>query len=161
MALGVTACTQDIYDAFVSDDKSKTFYHGHSFTANPLACTAALASLKLLQKNKQRLQIEEIVSTQNEFVKILQPFETQNIIKNLRQLGTIMAFEVNTNEKDGYLQNIGMEFTNYCLDNGVYLRALGNTIYMMPPYCITKKELKKIHDTIINFLEKNYSEGFA
>ena len=161
MALGVTACTQDIYDAFVSDDKSKTFYHGHSFTANPLACTAALASLKLLQKNKQRLQIEEIVSTQNEFVKILQPFETENIIKNLRQLGTIMAFEVNTNEKDGYLQNIGMEFTNYCLDNGVYLRALGNTIYMMPPYCITKKELKKIHDTIINFLEKNYSEGFA
>jgi adenosylmethionine-8-amino-7-oxononanoate aminotransferase len=161
MALGVTACTQDIYDAFVSDDKSKTFYHGHSFTANPLACTAALASLKLLQKDKQRLQIEEIVSRQNEFVKILQPFETQNIIKNLRQVGTIMAFEVNTNEKDGYLQNIGMEFTNYCLDNGVYLRALGNTIYMMPPYCITKKELKKIHDTIINFLEKNYSEGFA
>ena len=161
MALGVTACTQDIYDAFVSDDKSKTFYHGHSFTANPLACTAALASLKLLQKDKQRLQIEEIVSRQNELVKILQPFETQNIIKNLRQVGTIMAFEVNTNEKDGYLQNIGMEFTNYCLDNGVYLRALGNTIYIMPPYCITKKELKKIHDTIINFLEKNYSEGFA
>jgi adenosylmethionine-8-amino-7-oxononanoate aminotransferase len=161
MALGVTACTQDIYDAFVSDDKSKTFYHGHSFTANPLACTAALASLKLLQKDKQRLQIEEIVSRQNEFVKILQPFETQNIIKNLRQVGTIMAFEVNTNEKDGYLQNIGMEFTNYCLDNGLYLSALGNTIYMMPPYCITKKELKKIHDTIINFLEKNYSEGFA
>ena len=156
MALGVTACTQNVYDAFVSDDKNKTFFHGHSFTANPLACTAALASLSLLQRYKYRQRIEEIVNQQKDFLKKLQLFEKKNVIKNLRHLGTIFAFEVNTTEKDHYLHNIGTVFTKYCLENGVYLRALGNTIYIMPPYCITKKELKKIYDVIIEFLEINY-----
>jgi adenosylmethionine---8-amino-7-oxononanoate aminotransferase len=157
MALGVTACTQDIYDAFVSDDKNKTFFHGHSFTANPLACTAALASLVLLQRDTCRQRIEELVYKQKGFSKKLQLFEKKNIIKNLRHLGTISAFEVNTNEKDEYLHNIGSLFTKYCLENGVYLRALGNTIYVMPPYCITKKELKKIYWVIKKFLQIHYS----
>ena len=156
MALGVTACTREVYDAFVSDDKNKTFFHGHSFTANPLACTAALASLCLLQRDKCIQQIEEIVHQQKYFLKKLQFFENKNVIKNLRHLGTIFAFEVITKEKDEYLHNIGVVFANYCLENGVYLRALGNTIYIMPPYCITKKELKKIYDVISGFLERNY-----
>jgi adenosylmethionine-8-amino-7-oxononanoate aminotransferase len=156
MALGVTACTQIVYDAFVSDDKNKTFFHGHSFTANPLACTAALASLSLLQRDKCKQQIEELVNQQKDFLKKLQLFENKNVIKNLRHLGTIFAFEVNTTEKDDYLHNIGIVFTKYCLANGVYLRALGNTVYVMPPYCITKKELKKIYYVIKEFLERHY-----
>ncbi len=152
MALGVTCCTHEIYDAFVSDDKNKTFFHGHSFTANPLACTAALASLKLLQQNRCKSKIDRIVREQSDFVKRLEPFEKKLVIKNLRHLGTIVAFEINTNEKDGYLQNIGIKFTEHCLHNGVYLRALGNTIYTMPPYCISKKELKKIYSVIEKFL---------
>jgi adenosylmethionine---8-amino-7-oxononanoate aminotransferase len=156
MALGVTACTQDIYDAFVSDDKNKTFFHGHSFTANPLACTAALASLSLLERNTSRNQIKDLIRHQKGFLKELQLFEKKNVIKNLRHLGTIFAFEVHTIEKDDYLHNVGTVFTKYCLEEGVYLRALGNTIYVMPPYCITKKELKKIHKVIKNFLEINY-----
>ncbi len=158
MALGVTACTQDIYDAFVSDDKSRTFFHGHSFTANPLACTAALASLRLLQLDKCRQQIQEIVQQQKDFVKQLQWFEKKNTIKNLRHLGTIFAFEVNTSEKDDYLHGIGVLFTKHCLEHGVYLRALGNTIYVMPPYCITKKQLGKVFYVIIEFLKSNYPE---
>lgn len=157
MALGLTACTQRIYAAFVSDDKNKTFFHGHSFTANPLACTAAVASLKLLQKPRCRMQIEKIVLLQKSFLKKLEPFERKKVIKNIRQLGTIFAFEVNSNEKDDYLHNIGPLFTRYCLENGVYLRALGNTIYVMTPYCISKKELKKIHSVILEFLKGNYS----
>jgi adenosylmethionine---8-amino-7-oxononanoate aminotransferase len=156
MALGVTACTQDIYDAFVSDDKNKTFFHGHSFTANPLACTAALASLSLLERNTSRNQIKDLIRHQKGFLKELQLFEKKNVIKNLRHLGTIFAFEVHTIEKDDYLHNVGTVFTKYCLEEGVYLRSLGNTIYVMPPYCITKKELKKIHKVIKNFLEINY-----
>jgi len=158
MALGVTACTQNVYDAFVSDDKNKTFFHGHSFTANALACTAALASLTLLQRDACRQQIEEIVNQQKDFLKNLHLFESKNIIKNLRHLGTIVAFEVTTNERDDYLHNIGNVFSKYCLENGVYLRALGNTIYIMPPYCITKKELNKIYDVVTGFLERNYLE---
>jgi adenosylmethionine---8-amino-7-oxononanoate aminotransferase len=158
MALGVTACTQEIHDAFISDDKNKTFYHGHSFTANPLACTAALASLRLLQLDKCRQRIEQIVQQHKDFLKQLQLFENKNIIKNLRHLGTIFAFEVNTGEKDEYLHGIGVLFTKHCLEHGVYLRALGNTIYIMPPYCITKKQLSKVFYVIRKFLENSYPE---
>lgn len=154
MALGVTACTRKIYESFVSDDKTKTLFHGHSFTANPLACTASLASLELLQKKKCRQKIENIIFAQKAFAGKMQIFEQQNIIKNLRHLGTIIAFEVNTSEVDGYLHNITFDFTKFCLGKGVYLRSLGNTIYIMPPYCIRKKELKKIYDVIEEFLAK-------
>lgn len=154
MALGVTACTQNVYNAFVSDDKTKTLFHGHSFTANPLACTAAIASLNLLQKNKCREEIENILREQKHFFTRLQTFLQSGIIKNLRVLGTILAFEINTNEEDGYLHNIASKFTPFCLQKGVYLRAMGNTIYTMPPYCITKKELKKVYRVIEKFLEK-------
>ena len=153
MAMGITACTQNIYDAFVSDDKMKTFFHGHSFTANPLACTAALASLRLLQKKKCLAEIEEIVNQQKNFLKEIKSFEEKNIIKNLRHLGTICAFEINSDESDNYLHNIATSFTNHCMQHGVYLRALGNTIYIMPPYCITKKELKKVYSTVERFLQ--------
>ncbi|MEO8108846.1 MAG: adenosylmethionine--8-amino-7-oxononanoate transaminase [Ginsengibacter sp.] len=157
MALGVTACTQKIYDAFVSDNKTKTFFHGHSFTANPLACTASLASLELLLKKNCRKKIDVIVSMQKQFAEKMKNNEQKNIIKNIRNLGTIMAFEVITSESDGYLHNITNEFTKFCLGKGVYLRSLGNTIYVMPPYCIKKKELEKIYEVIIGFLDKNYS----
>jgi adenosylmethionine-8-amino-7-oxononanoate aminotransferase len=153
MAMGITACTQNVYDAFVSDDKTKTFFHGHSFTANPLACTASLASLTLLQKKKCIQRIEAIVKEQNDFLKQIRSFEERNIIKNLRCLGTICAFEIHINENDNYLHNIGSQFTDYCLQNGVYLRALGNTIYIMPPYCITKKELRKVYNVVEAFLQ--------
>lgn len=154
MALGVTACTRNIYESFVSDDKTKTLFHGHSFTANPLACTASLASLELVQKKKCRQKIENIIFAQKAFAGKMQIFQQKNIIKNLRHLGTIIAFEVNTFEVDSYLHNITNDFTQFCLGNGVYLRSLGNTIYIMPPYCIRKKELKKIYDVVEKFLEK-------
>ena len=152
MALGVTASTQNVYDAFVSDDKTKTLFHGHSFTANPLACTAAIASLKILKRDKYIQKIEALVSDQKSFFKELKSFETDSVIKNLRLLGTILAFEVNTSEEDGYLHNVGADFTNFCLDHGVYLRAMGNTIYVMPPYCIKKTEIEKTYDVIKAFL---------
>ena len=82
----------------------------------------------------------------------MQIFQQKNIIKNLRHIGTIIAFEVNTSEVDGYLHNITSDFTKFCLEKGVYLRSLGNTIYVMPPYCIRKKELKKIYDVVEKFL---------
>ena len=152
MAMGITASTQNVYDAFVSDDKTKTLFHGHSFTANPLACTAAIASLKILKRDKCTQKIENLLSSQICFFEKLKSFETSAVIRNLRLLGTILAFEVNTHEEDGYLHNVGAEFTKFCLQHGVYLRAMGNTIYVMPPYCIRKKELKKTYDVIKEFL---------
>jgi adenosylmethionine-8-amino-7-oxononanoate aminotransferase len=158
MALGVTACTQKIYDAFVSNDKTKTLFHGHSFTANSLACAAAVASFELIQKNKVLKNIENIISHHQKFFKKLKEVEKKEYIKNVRQCGTIIAFEVCTLEKDNYLNNISKDFTANSMKQGVYLRSMGNTIYVMPPYCITSKELKKVYSVIVGFLKKQVEE---
>ena len=154
MAMGLTACTLDIFEAFVSDDKLKTFYHGHSFTANPLSCAAALASLDLTEKKSFSISINNIVNQIEDFLKILKKKKYITRIKNIRQCGTIAAFEIISNEADNYLNKVMQKFTPFCLSKGVYLRSLGNTIYIMPPYCIKRKELKKIFATILAFLEE-------
>ncbi len=166
MALGVTACTEKIYNAFVSDDKLKTFYHGHSFTANPLACTAALASLDLLQKPECDRQRQMIESKNSIFLTRLTTCLPDRqahhlptgqagslLTKNHRQLGTILAFEID-NGKDGYLNTIGPRIIQLALSKGVYLRPLGNTLYIMPPYCISEGELQKVYDVIEEILKE-------
>ncbi len=154
MALGVTACTPKIYDVFVNDDKLKTFFHGHSFTANPLACTAALASIDLLEQATCLQQIEWISQQNQQALKALQPYQQKGILKNLRALGTILAFEMVQGE-DGYLNNLAATITQQALQNGVYIRPLGNTVYIMPPYCITKAELNKVY-TLLEELVMGY-----
>ncbi len=149
MALGVTACTEKIYDAFVNDDKRKTFFHGHSFTANPLACSAALASMDLLLTQDCTDRIFKISGVMNRFKKIL---EQKNNLRNIRNLGTILAFEVNTG-KDEYLNEISTELTRKSLDRGVYMRPLGNTVYLMPPYCITDAELERVFEVLLEITE--------
>ena len=147
MALGVTAATQKIVDAFITEDKLKTFFHGHSFTANPLACTAALASLDLLEKKDCIENIAMIVEQNRQFIAELKNEQSGLTVKNTRLLGTILAFEI-AKGKDEYLNDISGAITKKALAKGVYLRPLGNTVYIMPPYCITRKELKKIQLTI-------------
>ncbi len=151
MALGITACSDKIYNAYVNDDRYKTFFHGHSFTANPLACTAALASLDLLEKDSCLRQIKWIAAEHQLFAERLAS-NTRNI-KNLRVLGTIIAFEL-ISGKDEYLNTISARFTNEALQQGVYLRPLGNTVYLMPPYCITKQELVKIYQCVETILDQ-------
>ncbi len=153
MALGVTACNEKIYSVFVSDDKLKTFFHGHSFTANPLACTAALASLDLLLKDECMEKIEMISAENKKFVRQLSSVICHLSTKNIRTLGTIFAFEIDEG-KDEYLNNISSLVTSKSLDKGVYLRPLGNTVYIMPPYCITKDELQKVYATILSLLNE-------
>ncbi|MFC4232463.1 adenosylmethionine--8-amino-7-oxononanoate transaminase [Parasediminibacterium paludis] len=151
MALGVTACTDAIYQAFVNDDKLKTFFHGHSFTANPLACTTALASLELLAQNNC-LQTVEWITEQNQlFAAKLTTHDVQRTIKNIRVLGTILAFEI-ANGKDEYLNNIATIVTQKAMAQGVYIRPLGNTVYIMPPYCISADELQKVYDVVENIV---------
>ena len=152
MALGVTACTDRIYQAYLSDDKLKTFFHGHSFTANPLACTAALASLDLLMLEDCFNQIEWITEQNKLFAERLTTYNSRLTIKNIRTLGTIIAFEI-AEGKDEYLNNIAGNITQKALDEGVYMRPLGNTVYIMPPYCITEEELEIVYDVILTILQ--------
>ena len=150
MALGVTACNQKIVDAFLSDDKLKTFFHGHSFTANPLACTAALASLDLILEADCLQKIEMICRQNQLFVETLRSYT--NIIQP-RCCGTILAFEYESAEYN-YLNNISEEITGEMLGKGIYMRPLGNTVYIMPPYCIKEKELQVVYDALLEFIKK-------
>lgn len=148
LPLGVTACTDTIYQAFHSEDKLKTFFHGHSFTANPLACAAALASLELLQQPSCLEQINTITAHNRQFAAQLKAAPSlAHAVKNVRSLGTILAFEVITGS-DGYLNSISTDITRSALEKGVYLRPLGNTVYIMPPYCITVQQLQLLYDVI-------------
>jgi len=153
MALGVTATTERIFEAFLSDDRRKTLFHGHSFTANPLACTAALASLDLLLQEDCRRGIGYIAGRHRAF---LQAIRSYPIVRNARALGTVLAFEINTGN-DGYINAIGPALTQQALDAGIYLRPLGNTVYIMPPYCITEKEMDQVYDFLVHCLVR-YSE---
>lgn len=145
MPLGVTVCNQKIYDAFYADDKMKTFFHGHSYTANPIACAAANASMDILRNAVCQQQIEGIASSHRFFAPAVagHPF-----VKDIRQLGTIIAIELNTAEHSSYFNNIQSAATQYYLDNGVFLRPLGNIVYIMPPYCITPDELQKVYTVV-------------
>jgi len=153
MALGLTACTEQIYSAFVTDNKLNTFFHGHSFTANPIACTAALASLDLLEKESCLTKIEWICRQQANFIeKLMNNADLYpHKIHSPRQLGTIAAFEISSGP-DVYLNNISSDVTRKCMKLGVYLRPLGNTVYIMPPYCIKKEEMEKIYDVLLRVL---------
>jgi adenosylmethionine-8-amino-7-oxononanoate aminotransferase len=148
MALGVTACSQIIFDAFLSDDRTKTFFHGHSYTANPLACTAGLASLDLFLEKTCQKQIKEIQNQHEKFVQKELSKVSGDYFLNIRILGTILAFELNMG-KNEYTNQAGAEIMNQALLQGIYLRPLGNTVYLMPPYCISTEQLKKIYRFIL------------
>jgi adenosylmethionine-8-amino-7-oxononanoate aminotransferase len=149
MALGATACTAKIYAPFVSDDNTKTFFHGHSFTANPIACAAALASLDLSLQPGCANNIARIAAQQKIFTDRIAQYPA---VKNARCLGTIAAFELVTPAKDEYLNTAGAALTAFAAARGVYLRPLGNTVYTMPPYCITDDELQKVYEVIEEYI---------
>jgi len=153
MALGITAAVQKVYDAFVSDDKLHTFFHGHSFTANPLACSAALASLDLLEKKETAIAIESIVRQNGRFLDDLKTRHFPTAVKNPRQAGTIVAFELDKG-KDEYLNQVGTLFTQKALGRHIYIRPLGNTVYIMPPYCISTVQLEQVHEAVLAILEE-------
>lgn len=149
MALGVTAAAPFIVTAFDTEDKLKTFFHGHSFTANPLACTAANASLDLLEQPACKHAIDAIVLQNKEWVRQLHTYNLP--IKNIRQLGTIVAFEIDKGKTE-YLNSIAATITKKGLEKGIYIRPLGNTVYIMPPYCITIDTLKNLQQTIVEII---------
>ncbi|MDZ7876818.1 MAG: adenosylmethionine--8-amino-7-oxononanoate transaminase [Saprospiraceae bacterium] len=150
MPLGVTCCSSTIYETFISEDISKTFFHGHSYTANPLACAAANASLELLLSENCQEAIEEIGFHHALFAEKLKGLA---FVKNVRQTGTILAFEFNAGGASSYFNTIKDKAYNFFIDNGVLLRPLGNTVYLMPPYCITAKELNKVYTVILKSID--------
>lgn len=144
MPLSVTVCEKEIYDAFYSSDKLKTLFHGHSYTANLLGCAAANASVNLLEEFYPK--IKQLAAWQKEKVQELAVLPN---VKNIRTLGTIAAFEIESTSTS-YFSNVKDIVYQRFLDNGILLRPLGNTIYVMPPYCITINELNEIYKVILD-----------
>lgn len=149
LPLGVTVSTQKIFDAFYADDITKTLFHGHSYTANPLACAAANASIELLLDKACQQQIKWITNSHQLYAGRM---STHPFVKSFRCRGTILALELNTQQNTSYFNTIRKDAYDFYLKNGVLLRPLGNVIYVMPPYCITKEELDKVYEVITQSL---------
>lgn len=150
MALGLTTCTNEIYSAFLSDDKLKTLFHGHSYTANPVACSAALASLDITLDKSTMENINRIAGMHIQFANKIKHHPK---IKTTRQTGTILAMEWETGSNTSYFSSLRDKLYLYFLNAGIILRPLGNIIYILPPYCITNDELNYIYGKIEDALE--------
>jgi len=133
LPLGVTATTSRIYDAFLSDDRAKTFFHGHSYTANPLACAVALASLDLF---RDQAVLARVLRLERQ---LRDGFEPRRSLGDVRVIGGVAAVELQS-DQPGYLDGISPRLAAAFLDRGLLLRPLGNVVYFMPPYCITESE---------------------
>lgn len=147
--LAATVCKKEIYDAYLSDDKAKMFFHSSSYTANPIACAAANANLEIWQNTDVLADVKRI----NDFYKTQFERFKNYPVQNVRTLGDIFAFEVEHSGND-YTSGTGTKMYDFYRKNGVLLRPLGNTIYVMPPYCIKEESLNKIFDTIEASLQK-------
>ena len=154
LPMGVTMASERLYRGFVSQKPEHTFFHGHSFTANPLGCAAALASLDLLQHNPERYQQFESRHTP-----LLEELVQQSaLIRRARCMGTIAAFELDAGQRS-YLNPIGKALQRLCLERGVYLRPLGNVVYLLPPLCISDAQLQQCYEAIgssINDLAQDF-----
>ena len=148
MALGVTACSQDIFDAFYDEDRTKMLYHGHSFTANPTVCAAALASLDLLLEDSCTENRERIINAHKEFAVSM---HNHSAIADVRQTGTIVAIELKT-DNASYHTGIRDVLYRFFLGKKIIMRPLGHIIYILPPYCISNEELQYIYTCIKEFL---------
>jgi adenosylmethionine-8-amino-7-oxononanoate aminotransferase len=157
LPMSVTLCTEKIYDAFLHKDRSKMLLQSSSYAGNPIACAAALANIKLWESEDV---LGRIVGIERSHQEARQWFDTRPDIENVRVMGSIFAFDVKTDAGDfGYLSNIRDTLYNYYLDHDVLLRPLGNTVYILPPYCIEKHELERIYDTIWRSLDRIKHEG--
>lgn len=151
LPLGATACKEFIFEAFRSKDLSRAFLHGHSYTGNPLACSAALASLDLLEKEKTTKQRKMIEESHLQFCAKRQGHAS---LKRCESLGTILVVEYALGESSSYFHSLRDCLYDFFLERGVLVRPLGNVLYLLPPYCVTEKELAIIYGYIDETLEK-------
>jgi adenosylmethionine-8-amino-7-oxononanoate aminotransferase len=141
LPLAVTAATDEVYEAFLSDDRRKTFFHGHSYTANPLGCAVGLASLDLFERDQTLARIHELETQLSQRLKALTPLPHVGEVRVIGGVGVVeLVQNKTTREAGGYLDRVGPELAAEFMRRGLLLRPLGNTLYFMPPYTITGAE---------------------
>ncbi|MCV9962763.1 adenosylmethionine--8-amino-7-oxononanoate transaminase [Pararhizobium sp. BT-229] len=144
LPLAATLCTAEIFDAHLSTDRRRTFFHSSSYTANPIACAAGVANLKVWNDEPVRERIRSLQQMQEER---LARFETDPRFANMRQVGTITALDLKV-PAGGYLSQVGPRLRAFFRERKLLIRPLGNVIYLMPPYCVTSAELDRAYAAI-------------
>ncbi|MDE6431865.1 MAG: adenosylmethionine--8-amino-7-oxononanoate transaminase [Opitutales bacterium] len=139
LPLALTVTTKQVYERFLSNDLRKTFIHGHSYTANPIACAAACRSFEILTRENTIAHISEIKA----FHKSIR----LRGVQKRRTFGTMTAFDLPSKESAKRLSDV-------LLERGIFLRPLGNMIYLLPPYCITREELEWVYHEMDECLSK-------
>lgn len=149
LPMGVTLCTERVEAAFGREDRRHTFYHGHSYTGNALACAAANASLQIFEGEPVFDRIATIARIHAERLAELRKF---SVVGDTRQIGSIGALELRA-EDGGYLSAMRPKLYQFFLERGVLLRPLGNVVYVLPPYVMTPEELHRVYDVIVEAVE--------
>lgn len=145
LPLGLTVCREEIFNAFLSKDLFKALLHGHSYTANPLACAAALASLDLTLSETCTIQRDQIADSHSHFCS---KWKGHPRLKRCEWIGTILVIEYDLGQSTSYCHPIRDRLYYFFLEKGITVRPLGNVLYILPPYCITCDELQYIYDQI-------------
>lgn len=148
LPMGATACTSSIHDAFLSSDRTRTFFHGHSYTGSPFAAAAAVASLRVFETEPVFERIRAISSIHAER---LAAIKDHPAVREARGIGTVAAIELQA-EDPGYMSVLRPRLYAFFLEAGILLRPLGNIVYVLPPYVITPEELHFVHDRMAESL---------
>lgn len=151
LPLGVTSCSDEILEAYRTDDFLKTFFHGHSYTANPLVCAAANASFGLLTGADCTQAIKRIAAAHEKFCKKIQDHPR---VLEARHRGTILAVELRTVEGTSYTNAVRKKIYDFFMRRDILMRPLGNVLYVLPPYVIEDDQLRVVYSAIEEFLEQ-------
>lgn len=143
--MAITSFTQELFDGFYDDDVNKALFHGHTFTANPTGCAAALASMQLLESDVMQQNIQRVNARHLAFQ---QKIQMHPRVATTRVLGVIFALEIKTESTESYYGSFRNKLYNFFIDKGVVLRPVGNIVYVLPPYVISDVQLEKIYQTI-------------
>ena len=149
LPMGVTMASERIFSAFIGSDPSLTLWHGHSFTANPLGCAVANASLDLLEAEPQRFLGFEARHRPH-----LQALSRHPRVDHCRLIGTLAAFDLAVEGTAGYLNPAGPTVKRIAMEAGVFLRPLGQVVYLLPPLCITDAQLEQCYAAIGKALDQ-------
>ena len=149
LPMAATVCTAQVHETFYGADRSRTFFHGHSYTANPLGCAAGIASLKIFESYPVFERIADIEQIHHERALALKQHPA---VADVRIIGTVMALELKANDP-GYFSEIKPKLYDFYLRKGVLLRPLGNVVYVLPPYVIAAEELHYVYDVIAESLD--------
>jgi adenosylmethionine-8-amino-7-oxononanoate aminotransferase len=148
--MAITTFTQEIFDGFYDDDTNKALFHGHTFTANPTACAAALASINLLETEEMQNNIARINKSHLAFE---QKIKQHPKVKTTRVLGVIFALAIKTESQESYYGTMRNTLYDFFIGSGIILRPVGNIVYILPPYIITDGQLEKVYAAIEKALE--------